>query len=75
MPFVLASAFQGDGTATFRYLCAGCERIERSRNQKALFAGHVYVTQEAAIEVFEETAPEVPEAQLDLFTFSEMRQY
>ena len=30
-------AFQGDGTATFRHLCAGCERIERRMNQPGLF--------------------------------------
>jgi late competence protein required for DNA uptake (superfamily II DNA/RNA helicase) len=74
-PFVLASAFQGDGTATFRYLCARCERMERSRNQTALFAGHVYVTQAEVIEEFEEPAPRKSEKQLGLFTFSESGTY
>ena len=28
-PLDMAVAFQGDGTATFRFLCAKCERAER----------------------------------------------
>ncbi len=38
-PFVLACAFQGDGTGAFRFLCASCERAESWRNQPRLFAG------------------------------------
>lgn len=38
-PFVLGSAFQGDGSATFRNLCASCERRELPVNQPALFEG------------------------------------
>ena len=37
-PYVMGVAFQGDGTATFRHLCVGCERIERWQNQRRLFA-------------------------------------
>jgi hypothetical protein len=75
-PFVLASAFQGDGTATFRFLCASCERIERGRNQLSLYAGMTFATVEEAEEVFEEPEPvEIETPQLDLFTLAEMRQY
>jgi hypothetical protein len=36
-PFVLASGFNPD--ESFRMLCSGCDRIERPRNQRALFVG------------------------------------
>ncbi len=38
--FVLAAGFNPD--ATFRHLCASCERIERPRLQQRLFAGPVF---------------------------------
>jgi len=37
-PYVMGSAFQGDGTGTFRHLCSSCDRIESWQNQRRLFA-------------------------------------
>jgi hypothetical protein len=65
--FVLGSAFQRDGTATFRLLCAPCERAEKPINQPALFLGApVHAWTEPEPEVIEETAP-VSLAQMSLF--------
>jgi hypothetical protein len=47
--FVMAAGFNPD--ATFRHLCASCERQERPRLQKRLFAGPVFVP---VLEVVEE---------------------
>ena len=84
-PFVLASAFQGDGTATFRFLCASCERIERGRNQLSLYAQMTFETVEEAEEFIEEPEPvetheewltrKEAEKQPGLFTWAEIRQY
>lgn len=39
--FVMAAGFNSDGS--FRMLCGCCERVERPRNQRALFVGVVPV--------------------------------
>lgn len=67
-PWVMGSAFQGDGSATFRNLCASCERIEKPRNQPALFEGlgRVHAETGPEFEQIEETAP-VDLAQMSLF--------
>ena len=41
--FVMAVAFQGDGTGEFRHLCASCERMEKHRNEPHLFIGIEWV--------------------------------
>lgn len=64
--FVLASAFQGDGSATFRFLCASCERIEAPRNQPGLFRT-VPVFVPITVEEVEEAAPVASSDQLTLF--------
>jgi hypothetical protein len=68
-PWVMGSAFQGDGTATFRNLCERCERIEKPRNQPSLYVGvsWVHVETEPEPEPIEETAPAVDRRQLTLF--------
>ena len=73
--FVMGVAFQGDGTATFRHLCASCERIERGVNQPRLFKAVTYATVEEAVEAVEEIAPRRDERQMGLFTSDEMRGY
>ena len=66
-PFVLAAAFQGDGSATFRFLCASCERIEAPRNQPTLFRTVPVFVPVVVVEEEEEAAPVVPSAQLTMF--------
>lgn len=41
--FVMAVAFQGDGTGEFRHLCASCERMEKHKNEPHLFIGIEWV--------------------------------
>jgi len=41
--WVMGVAFQGDGTGTFRMLCAACERRESHINQPSLYAGIEWV--------------------------------
>ena len=66
--FVMAVAFQGDGTATFRFLCASCERREKPMNEPRLFEAATYATVEEAEEAIE--SPVVrDDRQLALFTF------
>ena len=68
--FVMAVAFQGDGTATFRFLCASCERREKPTNEPRLFEAATYATVEEAEEAIE--SPVVrDDRQLALFTFSD----
>jgi hypothetical protein len=63
--FVLASAFNSDGS--FRFLCAHCERMEWSRNNRVLFDGGA-VRPVAVVEVAEvEPVCAVERAQLSLF--------
>ena len=72
-PFVLSCAFQGDGRAIFRHLCAGCERVERVENQPPLFIGMVIAATEPQAEADQEQPQAAaPQAQLDLFTFEEV---
>ena len=52
-PLDMAVAFQGDGTATFRFLCAKCERAERHINQPSLYAESIHAIDEEAIRVCE----------------------
>jgi hypothetical protein len=63
---VLACAFQRDGRAEFRFLCASCQRIEFPQNQPALFEG--MRIEAAAMPLFEvEAEPVRVEAQMGLF--------
>ncbi len=63
--FVLASAFNSDGS--FRFLCAHCERMEWSRNNRVLFDGGP-VRVSPVVEVAEvEPVALVERAQLSLF--------
>ena len=73
-PQVMGCAFQRDGKAIFRHLCASCERRERGLNQPGLFAGMVFKTAAEAVEVFE-SATVVDERQMGLFTTTESGQY
>ena len=67
-PWVMGSAFQGDGSATFRNLCARCERIEKPRNQPSLFLGVAPVYAEIEPEEIEEPEPvEVDPPQMSLW--------
>ena len=65
--YVMAVAFQGDGTATFRMLCEPCERIESYHNQQRLFAD-LPRPRVVFIQPEEEAEPEPEEAaQMRLF--------
>ena len=73
--YVMAVAFERDGTAMFRFLCASCERRERPLNQPALFESATYATVEEAEEAVEELLPLRDERQMGLFTFNESEGY
>jgi hypothetical protein len=71
-PQDVAVAFQRDGTATFRFLCVKCERMERSLNQPRLFGKDTpmltFADPDEAIEAVEEPEPvEYESPQLSLF--------
>jgi hypothetical protein len=73
-PFVLASAFQGDGNATFRHLCAQCERVEKPQNQPGLFGAVTHGSAEEAIEDLTEPKA-VDDRQMGLFTNADLQRY
>ncbi len=71
----MGSAFQGDGTATFRMLCTPCDRIERPRHQGYLFANiRMPIPEpEPEPEIEEEPVDLLYSPQMDLFAPGELR--
>jgi hypothetical protein len=64
-------AFQGDGTGTFRMLCACCERREKHINQPQLYAGIEWVfigePEPEEVEKIEPEPVEIESPQMSLF--------